>query len=389
MSVSFQQVLNKIQSITSTIKEDQEKLNLRRQFAVKLWKKHADECDFLIRKVEAAKENDPLLRCAIPTDEHLDHFNLLPPVIASCTLIAADGSQVNPDRHSAILYSLVNIGLIVMKPGTGETSKIYTFSDLKHGEELYAESSLISADLVSLQRDLAERHKLLEVSKDYQGTLLVLTDGPLEVWGLRQGFSESYRRALETHIKVLDEMFKKEMVLAGVVDKPGANLVVRLLEIAEAQEDDLKNIKSYSLLRRVDDRWLFRTLPPGARSAVFGLQSSASTYYKGTHALHFFYLNTSADDHPNIIRVEIPAWVASDKEKLNMLHASLIEQCRIMGIKPYPYILHRAHEVAVVTYEDKVYVEQLLSHELLNAQVELGEISSKKSAKDLPGRSRP
>jgi len=51
--------------------------------------------------------------------------------------------------------------------------------------------------------------------------------------------------------------------------------------------------------------------------------------------------------------------------------------------------LHRAHEVAVVTYEDKVYVEQLLSHELLNAQVELGEISSKKSAKDLPGRSRP
>ena len=125
-----------------------------------------------------------------------------------------------------------------------------------------------------------------------------------------------------------------------------------------------------------------------SRSAVFGLQSNAKTHYKGLLALHFFYLNTSMDEHANIVRVEIPDWVASDEKKLDLLHASLIEQCRIMGFKPYPYILHRAHEVALVSYEEKRYVEQLLAHEFLNAGMEVEGDSFKKSAKDLPGRGR-
>jgi len=388
MAVSFQQVMQKIQSITSTVKEDQEKLNIRRDHAFELWKKYANDNDILIRKVEQAKEIDQILRCALPADEPLDHFTQVPTPISPYTLIAADGSQVNPDRHAAILFSLVNIGLIAMKPGTGEASKIFTFTDIKLGNELYENPSLLSEDMVSLKRDLSERQKLLEVSNEFHGLQIALTDGPLEVWGLRQGFSDTYRQALETHLMVLNGMYDKGLVLAGVVDKPGANLVVRLLEIAKANKDELKNIKSFSPLRGVDDRWLFRTLPPGARSSIFGIQSSARNYYKGLYALYFFYLNTSMDDHPNIVRVEIPAWVATDQEKLDLLHASLIEQCRIMGFKPYPYILHRAHEVALVTYEDKVYVEQLLAHELRIAGMEIGEISSKQSAKDLPGRKR-
>ena len=388
MAVSFQQVMQKILAITSGAKEDQERLSSRRLRARDLWEKHADNHDVLIRKVEKASVNDPIFRCALPNVEPLNHFTLLPPLSSQLTLIAADGSQINPDRHSAIFFSLINIGLIVMKPGTGDAPLTYTFSDLKYGEEMLVESTVISEDMISLQRDLAEREKLLEISTEFDVPLVALTDGPLEVWGLKQGFSENYRRTMGTHIKVLEEMHVKGLILAGVVDKPGANLVVRLLEIAEAQQEDLKNIRRFSPLRGVNDRWLFRSLPPEARSAVFGLQSNAKTHYKGLLALHFFYLNTSKDDHANIVRVEIPAWVASDRKKVDMLHASLIDQCRIMGFKPYPYILHRAHEVALVSYEEKRYVEQLLAHEFLNAGIEVEENSYKKSAKDLPGRER-
>ena len=73
----------------------------------------------------------------------------------------------------------------------------------------------------------------------------------------------------------------------------------------------------------------------------------------------------------NIVSVEIPAWVASDRKQLDILHASLIEQCRIMGFIPYPYILHRAHEIALVTYEEKRYVEQFLTNEFLKAGMEV------------------
>ncbi|MEJ2757994.1 MAG: hypothetical protein P8046_05865 [Anaerolineales bacterium] len=36
---------------------------------------------------------------------------------AEATIIAADGSQINPDRHLGIDYCLVNVGAIIMTLG--------------------------------------------------------------------------------------------------------------------------------------------------------------------------------------------------------------------------------------------------------------------------------
>jgi hypothetical protein len=84
--------------------------------------------------------------------------------------------------------------------------------------------------------------------------------------------------------------------------------------------------------------------------------------------------------------VEIPKWVADDKEKLGMLHAVLVEQCRMMSARPYPYLLHRAHEVAVVKQEEKYQVEQMLMQEVRRNNGELDEGSNKQSAKSLKGK---
>jgi hypothetical protein len=84
--------------------------------------------------------------------------------------------------------------------------------------------------------------------------------------------------------------------------------------------------------------------------------------------------------------VEIPAWVAQDENKLNMMHAALISQSRILGARAYPYILHRAHEIAVVKFEDKQQVEQMLMLELRRNGVPVGDPSSKQATKDLPVR---
>ncbi|RLD02797.1 MAG: hypothetical protein DRI32_08315, partial [Chloroflexi bacterium] len=83
------------------------------------------------------------------------------------------------------------------------------------------------------------------------------------------------------------------------------------------------------------------------------------------------------------VRVEIPKWVADDEEKLNNLHAALIEQSRILGNKPYPYLLHRSHEVAVVSFDEKRQVEQMLTLELRRNNGEVGEQSGKQSTKEV------
>lgn len=126
-------------------------------------------------------------------------------------------------------------------------------------------------------------------------------------------------------------------------------------------------------------------LDPGERSAVFAIHSPSAALYRDEIALHFFYLNVG---RAGLARVEIPAWVAVSQQKLDALHAALIEQCRIMGPRPYPYLLHRAHEVAVVSIQEKEQVTQWIAQELRQRGVPVGERSYKQSAKDLPGKGR-
>ncbi len=90
----------------------------------------------------------------------------------------------------------------------------------------------------------------------------------------------------------------------------------------------------------------------------------------------------------NLARVEVPAWVAEDRGLLDTLHAALVEQCRLMASRPYPYALHRAHEIAVVTRAEKDEVTNMLQRALEAEGVHTGDISHKQALKDLPGRGR-
>jgi hypothetical protein len=386
MTVDYQQVLYKIRSTMLKTAQNNVELKARRAIASGLFHKFADQPKELSRKVEQAGELDPYLRCALPGSETLNASFPLQEQTSPVTILAADGSQIIPDRHASCLYSLVNVGLVALQPGSGKAPDIFTFSDLKFGDELYTETGLSGEDLIALGRDLAERQKLLDLAENYPSPVVALTDGPVELWGGKDGGTETYRKSLDTHLQVMSQLQLKEVILAGFVEKPGANLVIRMLEVADLPVDELKEIRKKNSLRGVSDRWLFSDLPPGARSAVFGLRSRSSAYYKGHLALHFFYLNTGSMDHPNVVRVEIPAWVAMNGSMLNLLHSSLIAQCRILGVRPYPYILHRAHEVAVVTLQEKQQVEQILSLELHQAGLEVDEESYKLGLKKLPGR---
>ena len=63
----------------------------------------------------------------------------------------------------------------------------------------------------------------------------------------------------------------------------------------------------------------------------------------------FFYLNVGSEYQPHVVRVDVPVWVARDHRAVNELHGLLLAQCRMQGRNPYPYVLTRAHELAVVS----------------------------------------
>ena len=393
MAIDFQQIYERIKEIGKSAQERKETLDNLRQHARNLFNEYADNVDGLRQKVDTALLQDANIRCAYPLDESLDTRVPTPALAMDATLIAADGSQVIPDRHAAIQFGLVNVGAIAMQLDSGKTPDIFTDSTLFYGDELLTEyGTTLSEGTIALRRDLAERTKLAELAKRYPAPVITFTDGPIELWGNKDpNNAKSYEESMQQYLGALSRLQSNDVVTAGYVDKPGANLVVRLLEIMQAPADKLDSLKTYHPLLGVSDLWLFGErnnplLQPGERSAVFALQSKSKMLYKGVLGLHFFYLNVGTEGHPYPVRVEIPKWVADDPRKLDNLHAALIQQCRVLGHKPYPYLLHRSHEVAVVSFDEKRQVEQMLSLELRKNNAEIGEQSGKQSTKNVSGK---
>jgi len=396
MAIDFQQVYQKIQEIGSKVKERQLSLHERQKQARSLLMAYADNLEGLRYKVQKASEADPNLRCALPMVEALNFHRDQPVSPEKATLIAADGSQINPDRHNSIQYGLINVGAIILRLNSAQTPVIRMDSQLLFDDELLTQSgNPLSEGMVALRRDTREREKLLDLAAEFEleGTpVITFTDGPLELWGEKGGESAAdFEKSMSLYISVLSKLQDREVTTAGYVDKPSANLVVRLLELAIASDADLQKLREYHPLRGVTDRWLFGErfdplLKSGERSAVFAFQSRSKDLYQNGLALLFFYLNVGTAGRPWPVRVEIPKWVADDPGKMNELHAVLVSQCRMLGEKPYPYLLHRAHETAVVSFQEKQQVDQMLELELRRKGGELDDISGKQTAKDRPGR---
>ncbi|HEX2990410.1 MAG TPA: DNA double-strand break repair nuclease NurA [Anaerolineales bacterium] len=388
MPVNFQQVYTRIKEIAQGAHDSRRVLEEHRIRARELLAVYASELDFLREKVERAKESDANIRCAVPFWENLAACFPPPVKVTDATIIAADGSQVNPDRHAAVQFCIINVGVIAMKLSSGLAPMVTVETELLYGDDLLRNGSPMSDGMVAMRRDINERIKLDEISQDLSGPIVNLTDGTLELWGAKGDDPQAYANFVEQYLGVLSRLHGRGVVTAGYVEKPTADLVVRLLEIGFADDEQLRKLREFQPLHGVSDRWLYGErqnplLPPGHRSAVFGLQSGSEKKYKGALSLHFFYLNVGSEGHPWPVRVEIPRWVAEDSKKLDLLHCVLIEQCKMMGSRPYPYLLHRAHETAVVRYEEKEQVGQLLALELRRIRAEVGDASYKSSAKSL------
>ncbi len=388
MAIDFQQVYQKIREIGATAQQRKKTLEERRAHARFLLNLNSDNLDGLRRKLELVKEADPAIRCAAPLNEPLDFHAPPPESPLNAVLIAADGSQIFPSRHKPILYYLINIGVIVMEMGTGKSPEIFVDTDLHYDDD--NEIATPTESQIALRRDLAERKKMLEICENYTGDIITITDGQLELWGAADNENlREFEKSIIDYLDTLRAFREKEIITAGYVDKPVANWLVRLLEITEISENELKNLRQFFPLRGVTDLWIFsQILGKHERSAVFAFQAKTAEKYKNDLSLHFFYLNIGDAKHPVIARVDIPRWVAQNETKLNLLHLSLIEQSRIMGNKPFPYLLHRAHEVAVVSFKEQDHVDQMLMLEIRRHDGDVSEISGKQSAKDLPGRTK-
>jgi hypothetical protein len=387
MALDYQQVREQVIQMGERAPQRAEYFRTLREKAHQTLEANADKNQFLLEKIQAALSHNPSLRCALPKEEALNKVFPQPLVPEEITILAADGSQINPDRHASVDYCLVNVGAIQMQYGSPASPTTTVRSRLFYDDQMFTSTGRITERLVALHRDLRERQLLAELIREQQPPIITLTDGPLELWVGRESEPEAkeYEKHFKDYLKALRQLHKSGASAAGYIDRPRGDLLIRLLEIALLPRDEINKAgREYRPLRWVTDAELFqRILQPGERSAIFGIQSRNADKYNAELALHFFYLNVGRDeDHPYPVRVEIPAWVAEEPQMLDELQAVLVHQCQIMGGRTYPYLLHRSHEVAVVTRDEKSQLENMISLELQNRGVSVAGVSQKQGSKE-------
>jgi hypothetical protein len=313
------------------------------------------------------------VHAAIPTDEPLNAHYPAPDVPERFTIIAADGTQIQPDRHGVALYYLINIGSLVYRHGSGKAPEAYSHPTMGYTEaDVYENGMLVADNLLDVRRDLAEITRLADLcAVEPPGPTVALVDGTLLLWVLEERSEEWRRTKVMAYLDQLKRIREAGASVAAFTSRPRRAEVARLLHLASVEGSANRASQEPNPLEHLPDRAIFeQLLPAGARSALFVSPSSVNhDYYSPAgHTVHFCYLNLAEEgDDPVIARLEFPAWVATDADRLSLVHGVAVNQARIAG--DYPYALARADELAFVSGQEREAFEEMVTTSLLRAGV--------------------
>ena len=325
---------------------------------------------------------------ALPTQEPPAATFDSPARPASLHVVAADGSQIYPDRHASVLYYLINVGAIHLEHGSGAAPGTFSRPYLYHEPDdlLGDQGRLITGEIVDGKRDVAEMAALAEHATPAPS--LALLDNGLILWILLQGRDHTRGQTadlLEDYLDQLTRLRQRGAALAGVVERPQSGSVLNLAHLCSLAEGDITPDSARSNpYRGLSDRRLFqRRLAVGQRSARFIHGTPVNERFQAAgHEVQFFYLKTSED---TLLRIEVPEWVGDQPDQMELVHAGLLLECRATG--GFPYALARAHELAVVTQAEREQLDRRM-HQLLLEQGLSPRISQKSRIKGWSGGRR-
>jgi len=351
--------------------------------------------DALMAKIERAKSLDPSWRGARPLGDRLNARAIPSHQPEHASLIAVDGSQIYPDRHGPALYFLINTGVIILRQGTGEAPIVATRPRLFYREEdLYNDDlELLNPQDINDRRELEEMRELARWAAgerqhwggDLDRLILAMTDGPLLTWARKEQNEEAKARErarIEAYLRALADIQATGAIPVGYVARPRSANVLRLLHVAQLPDAEITqaNVRA-SRYQALTDTALFADLRPNERSALFSSTAQANEVdFRGAgQEIAFFYLNVSRhEDAPRIARVDIPVWATREEGLVDRVHRAIYQDAEGSG---YPYVLIRAHELALVTHQERKELESMLNIEVMRRTAEPLQASIKQELK--------
>jgi hypothetical protein len=361
---------------------------------------YAQVTDELREKIVIARRADESWRGADPLGDRLDQCVQAPQQVEPATLVATDGSQIYPDTHAIALYYLTNVGSIVLRQGSGAAPATSTAPILRLAADDPLEEQdhdRVDADEVNLRRDLRELETLAALARserealggDMERLVVALADGPLLPWLPQRMLDVEQRQRVRQFTAPLDDLKASYAAPLGYVDRPRSANVLRLLYLAQLPAEAISKgrLRQRNEYDGLSDAALFQDLLPGQRTGLFAATSEINENFAAAgQRICFCYMNVATEageSNAAMARVEMPEWIARDPDRLEAALAAVWSDCRLLR---YPYLLTRAHELALVTRQERATLEQMLRTEMMRLGMRFEESPKANTKRFVGGR---
>ena len=266
-------------------------------------------------------------------------------------------------------------------------------------EDLYASRKwgIKTEEWIGYRRTVAEIEILVEMAcrwvkppgAHYNIPNLAMVDGSLIYWFLDNLPPEAKNSILPPIMNAWQQLEELKIPFMGYLSVSRSIESVNFLRLAACPHqypnctvncghlrDSFKEKPPCQVIDPLRDTNLFGTiLKPGQRSALWESNSNILNLYDESQRVYFCYVNVGAE----IARIEVPAWVARDKELFDRSLSIMLSQ--VYKGYGYPVTLAEAHNQAVVRGGDRAHFFALLEQQMIRAGLKNVGISYKEVRK--------
>jgi hypothetical protein len=291
--------------------------------------------------------------------------------ITQYTLVSVDGSQIYPDRHQGTSCFLLNIGSVILHYGEKSSVKFdsipYLFSSMDEEnstdvvdcrrQEFEFRAGLEIMSILSKENNPTQetvrgeylQSKCIEPYEPNNNPLLFIFDGSIIFWHLESKSPAVSATYLGKYLGLMHQFYKEKLLMAGYISLPKSKELVNLIRVKLSESPE-----NYTIDNIVDTQVAAFYLNEYEHTTLFANHSSIVSEYPEHLKPYFVYFDIGAE----IVRIEIPAWIAQDTQQVKLVLSIILDQC----IKGYgfPVALAEAHEQAVVKGFEREQFYELL-----------------------------
>ncbi len=320
-----------------------------------------------------------LFPVAIPV-EPLDTRVAIVPPPESHSIFATDGSQIAPSHHEIAYCYLINVGRVMLHYGQNLYPLLDSLPEVYYrSEDLYLSKQwgIRTEEWLGYRRTVLEAQLLSEMACHWvkppgahSEPNLAMVDGSLIYWFLDGLPIEARDRILPPILEAWEQLQASKIPLMGYVSASRSTEGLNFFRLQACPHDtpncfihcgDLEAEKTpCQVVDPLRDATLWAyLLEPGQRSPLFRSSLRILDLYDEAQRIYFCYVNVGTE----MARIEVPAWVAEDRDLLEQSLGIMLAQ--VSKGYGYPVALAEAHNQAVIRGGDRARFFALLEQQMI------------------------